>query len=122
VITTLLPPHRFSPARLAELRAAHPAFLAGEDDKLAVLLGGPGGDFRYTDTPSPASSALASAQELGARAPSRLAAHRRAGEPRARPVTPPAVGRAKARTLSAVPRPRAFIVPADSISMTGGRA
>jgi mitochondrial fission protein ELM1 len=126
VITTLLPPHRFSPARLAELRAQPPPdFLVGEGEKLAVLLGGPNGDFRYTEaTVARLLAVLASAQDLGARllvTPSRR--------------TPPGV----VERVRALVSPRdffwsgegenphplflahadAFLVPADSISMTG---
>ena len=125
MITTLLPPHRFSPARLAELRAQPPPdFLVDEGEKLAVLLGGPNGDLPYGGDGRTAAAALASAQELGARllvTPSRR--------------TPPGV----VERVRALVSPRdffwsgegenpyplflaesdAFLVPADSISMTG---
>lgn len=49
VITTLTAPHRFSPLRLAELRKTAPPFLdALKSPRVAVLLGGPNGVYRYT--------------------------------------------------------------------------
>ncbi len=49
VVTTLTSPHRFSPARLAELRREMPANIAAlPAPRVAVLLGGPNGDYRFT--------------------------------------------------------------------------
>src|SRR5262245_40979256 len=49
VITTLTAPHSFTARRLAELRASLPAQIAAlARPRVAVLLGGPNGDFRYT--------------------------------------------------------------------------
>jgi hypothetical protein len=49
VITTLTAPHGFSPRRLAELRAAMPPAIAAlPQPRIAVALGGPNGDYRYT--------------------------------------------------------------------------
>jgi mitochondrial fission protein ELM1 len=49
VITTLTSPHTFSPRRLAELRRAMPAEVAAlPAPRVAVMLGGPNGDYRYT--------------------------------------------------------------------------
>lgn len=49
VITTLTPPHRFTPARLAELRAGVPADIAAlPSPRVALFLGGPGGSYEYT--------------------------------------------------------------------------
>ncbi len=65
VITTLTAPHSFSPARLAKLRAAVPPVIAAlPKPRVAVALGGPNGDYTY----GPAAMAhLASAlQSLGA--------------------------------------------------------
>lgn len=48
VITTLTSPHRFSPQRLAELRDSLPPELANlPHPAVAVLIGGPNGDFTY---------------------------------------------------------------------------
>lgn len=49
VVTTLTSPHRFSPARLAELHREMPANIAAlPAPRVAVLLGGPNGDYRFT--------------------------------------------------------------------------
>ena len=49
VITTLTSPHSFSQRRLAELRAHVPDDIAGlPRPRVAVMLGGPNGDYRYT--------------------------------------------------------------------------
>lgn len=48
VIHTLVPPHRFSPQRLAALRALPvPAIDSLPAPRVAVLIGGPNGDYRY---------------------------------------------------------------------------
>jgi mitochondrial fission protein ELM1 len=50
IIATLTPPHRFSPARLAELRRAMPAHIAAlPAPRAALLLGGPGAGYAYDD-------------------------------------------------------------------------
>jgi hypothetical protein len=49
VITTLTSPHSFTPRRLAELRRSMPAGIAAlPAPRVAVMLGGPNGDYRYT--------------------------------------------------------------------------
>jgi mitochondrial fission protein ELM1 len=49
VITTLTAPHGFTPRRIAELRRAMPADIAAlPAPRVAVMLGGPNGDYRYT--------------------------------------------------------------------------
>ena len=49
VVTTLTSPHRFSPSRLAELRRDMPAGIAAlPSPRVAVLIGGPNGDYRFT--------------------------------------------------------------------------
>jgi uncharacterized protein len=49
VITTLVAPHSFTARRLAELRATlPPAIAALPQPRVAVALGGPNGDYRYT--------------------------------------------------------------------------
>lgn len=126
VITTLLPPHRFSPAWLAELRARPPpAFLAGENFKLAVLLGGPNGDFRYTHAAvARLVMALASAQELGAHllvTPSRRTPQELAERVRALVRSQGFFwsGEGENPYPLFLAHADAFLVPADSISMTG---
>lgn len=48
VVTTLTSPHRYSQTRLAELRAHVPAEIAAlPKPRVAVLIGGPNGDYRY---------------------------------------------------------------------------
>lgn len=48
VITTATSPHRYSPDRLAQLRQSVPPALAAlPHPRVAVLLGGPNGDYRY---------------------------------------------------------------------------
>lgn len=48
VITTLAAPHRFSPLRLAELRKSMlPAIAALPRPRVAILIGGPNGDYRF---------------------------------------------------------------------------
>ncbi|HEX6000543.1 MAG TPA: mitochondrial fission ELM1 family protein [Hyphomicrobiaceae bacterium] len=49
VITTLTAPHSFTPRRIAELRRNMPAQIAAlPAPRVAVMLGGPNGDYRYT--------------------------------------------------------------------------
>lgn len=48
VVTTLTSPHRYTPARLAQLRAhVLPEIAALPHPRIAVLIGGPNGDYRY---------------------------------------------------------------------------
>ena len=127
VITTLTAPHSFSERRLAELRATlPPAIEALPRPRVAVSLGGPNGDYRYTpETLAHLASALQSLAALGAGlmiTPSRR--------------TPPAVtayvkeitegrphvfwdGAGENPYPSFVAHADAFIVPADSVNMTG---
>jgi mitochondrial fission protein ELM1 len=127
VITTHTPPHSFSPARLAALRLTMPAPIAAlPQPRVAVMLGGPNGDYRYTlGAMRKLGSALQSLVDLGASlmiTPSRR--------------TPPAITRlineatASARRLlwdgeGENPYPHflahadVFIAPADSVNMTG---
>lgn len=127
VITTLTAPHSFTVARLAELRASVPAQIAAlPRPRVAVLLGGPNGDFRYT----PASlrrlaEALQSLCRLGAGlmiTPSRR--------------TPEPITQFVREATAALPRifwdgggqnpypdflaqADAFVAPADSVNMSG---
>lgn len=127
VITTLTAPHRFTAARLDELRRAMPAAIAAlPQPRIAVLLGGSNGDYKY----SPAAiERLAQALEtLGAGGASFLVTPSRRTEA-------PIVERVRAAT-AAFPRifwdmtgenpyphflacADAFIAPADSVNMTG---
>lgn len=50
VISTLTAPHRYSPQRLEALRAHMPAEIAAlPQPRIACLIGGPNGDYRYSD-------------------------------------------------------------------------
>lgn len=50
IISTLTPPHRFTSARLAELRQNVPANIAAlPSPRVALFLGGPGGSYEYTN-------------------------------------------------------------------------
>ena len=50
VIHTPTPPHRFSPARIAELRKTPPEWLAAlPSPRVAMLIGGPSGRWRYDE-------------------------------------------------------------------------
>jgi mitochondrial fission protein ELM1 len=127
VITTLTAPHSFSGARLAELRAAVPPDIATlPRPRVAVLLGGPNGDFGYTPAVlGRLASALASLSALGAglmitpsrRTPDAISAFVRDATASATRLFWDGQG--------ANPYPHflahadAFIVPADSVNMTG---
>ncbi len=127
VITTLTAPHTFSARRLAELRSQVPAEIAAlPSPRVAVLLGGPNGDYRYTP---PRVAHLASAlQSLGALGAGLMITPSRR--------TPPDVVALLREQTDGQPRffwngesenpyaqflaqADAFIVPADSINMTG---
>jgi mitochondrial fission protein ELM1 len=127
VITTLTAPHSFSAGRIARLRTAMPPEIAAlPSPRVAVLLGGPNGEYRYTpDSVRRLAAALQSLVGLGASllvTPSRR--------------TPqPVVDFVKAATEGAprffwdgtgenpyplfVAHADAFIAPADSVNMTG---
>lgn len=50
VVSTLTSPHRYSPQRLAELRSSVPEAIALlPSPRIAVLVGGPNGDYRYEE-------------------------------------------------------------------------
>jgi mitochondrial fission protein ELM1 len=68
VMTTVTSPHAFSPQRLAELRKHMPEAIAAlPKPRVAVMLGGPNGDYRYTPAAiARLASALRSLAELGA--------------------------------------------------------
>jgi mitochondrial fission protein ELM1 len=68
VVTTLTSPHSFTPRRIAELRRSMPAEIAAlPAPRVAVMLGGPNGDYRYTPAVlAHLVSGLRSLAELGA--------------------------------------------------------
>ena len=127
VMTTLTSPHAFSPQRLADLRKQMPDRIAAlPKPRVAVMLGGPNGDYRYTPAAiARLTGALKSLSELGAGlmiTPSRR--------------TPTEVLDVIARDMAGSgcflwsgdgdnPYPAflahadAFVVPADSVNMTG---
>ena len=127
VITTLTAPHTFSAGRLAELRSRVPTDIAAlPSPRIAVLLGGPNGDYRYT--PPPVAHLVSALQSLGALgAGLMITASRR---------TPPDVvaflreqtawqpnlfwdGEGENPYPQFLAQADAFVVPADSINMTG---
>jgi mitochondrial fission protein ELM1 len=127
IITTLTAPHTFSASRLAELRSRVPANIAAlPSPRIAVLLGGPNGDYRYT--PARVAHLISALQSLGALgAGLMITASRR---------TPPDVTAFLREQTASQPtlfwdgggdnpypqflaQADAFIVPADSINMTG---
>ena len=127
VITTLTAPHSFTARRLSQLRATVPAQIAAlPQPRVAVSLGGPNGDFRYTAT---ALAQLAGAlQSLG-----RLGAGLMVTPSRRTPAAITELVRAATNGIARVfwdgegenPYPQflahadAFIAPADSVNMTG---
>jgi mitochondrial fission protein ELM1 len=65
VMTTLTAPHSFTPQRLADLRRTMPAEIAGlPAPRVAVSVGGPNGDYRYT--PAAIAYLVAALQSLSA--------------------------------------------------------
>lgn len=127
VITTLTAPHRFSPRRLAELRERVPPFIAAlPAPRVAVLLGGPNGDYFYS---RPAmdrlTAALRSLAELGAGL--MVTPSRRTPQPLRDAIRAALAGRAAffwdGEGENPYPHMLAhadgFIVPADSVNMTG---
>jgi uncharacterized protein len=127
VITSLTAPHSYTPRRLAELRLTMPPEIAAVPvPRVAVALGGPDGNYRYTATAVACLvSALRSLVALGAGlmiTPSRR--------------TPAAVAARVREATQGTPRlfwdgtgdnpyphflahADAFIVPADSVNMVG---
>jgi hypothetical protein len=127
VVTTLTGPHTFSASRLAELRGRLPADIAAlPSPRVAVLLGGPNGDYRYT--PPRVAHLVSALQSLGALGAGLLiTASRR---------TPPEIIAFVREQMAWQPhlfwdgegdnpypqylaQADAFVVPADSINMTG---
>jgi len=127
IVTTLAAPHRFSPVRLAELRASLPPDIAAmPQPRVAVFLGGPNGDYRFSsDVLERLATALRAVATLGGSfmiTPSRR--------------TPPELMVAVETALAGAPcrfwdgdgenpypaflaHGDAFVVTADSVNMTG---
>jgi uncharacterized protein len=127
VITTLTAPHTFSPRRLAELRARMPVEIAAlPSPRVAVLLGGPNGDYHYTP-PRVAhlASALQSLAALGAGlmiTPSRRTPADVVGFLREQTAWQPHLfwdGQGENPYPQFLAQADAFVVPADSVNMTG---
>jgi mitochondrial fission protein ELM1 len=127
VITTLTAPHSFTERRLAQLRATVPPDIAAlPTPRVAVLLGGPNGDFQYTAAAlARLASALASLSRLGAglmitpsrRTPETIIQFVReatAGSPR---IFWDGTGDNPYPAFLA--HADAFVAPADSVNMTG---
>jgi mitochondrial fission protein ELM1 len=127
VITTLTAPHSFTARRLAQLRASVPPEIAGlPQPRVAVMLGGPNGDFRYTATAlARLASALQSLDRLGAGL--MVTPSRRTPEPITEFVREATGGTARLFWDGEGDNPyphflahaEAFIAPADSVNMTG---
>jgi mitochondrial fission protein ELM1 len=127
VVTTLTAPHTFSPQRLAELRQQmRPEIAALPQPRVAVLLGGPNGDYRYT--PKSVAHLTSALQSLG-----RLGAGLMITASRRTPADVVEFLRAETQQQPCFfwdgagenPYPQflthadAFVVPADSVNMTG---
>jgi mitochondrial fission protein ELM1 len=127
VITTLTPPHRFTPARLAALRATVPPEIESLPRlRVALCIGGPGGGYDYS--PEAIASFAARLRAIAPFAGSFLITPSR----RTPPILAAAVDEATAATPRIMwdgtgdnPYPQflahadAFIVTADSVNMTG---
>lgn len=127
VITTLTSPHRYSPQRLAQLRANIPVSIAAlPSPRVAVLIGGPNGDYRFSP-PDVARlvGAMADLTRLGAglmitvsrRTPNELAA----GIEQATRDAPRILwqGDGPNPYPDFLAHADAFLVTADSVNMTG---
>jgi mitochondrial fission protein ELM1 len=128
VLTTLTSPHRFTPRRLAELRARIPPEIAAlPTPRVAVLVGGPNGDYRFPpEVVARLGTALQSMQALGAGL--MITASRRTPAEvtdRVRQATEPAGNVMFWNGEGDSPYPQflahadAFVVTADSINMVG---
>jgi mitochondrial fission protein ELM1 len=127
VITTLTAPHGYSVTRIAELRAQVPdAIAALPQPRVAVTLGGPNGDFAYTEAAlRRLASALGSLAALGAGL--MITPSRRTPAPISELVRAATAGSPRIFWDGSGDNPYpqflahadAFVVPADSINMTG---
>jgi mitochondrial fission protein ELM1 len=127
VVTTLTAPHSFTARRLAELRRTMPAEIATlPAPRVAVLLGGPNGDYRYTEAAlARLGSALQSLVRLGAGlmiTPSRRTPQSIAEFVRAATAGAPRIfwnGAGENPYPAFLAHADAFVSPADSVNMTG---
>ena len=127
VITTLTAPHSFTARRLSELRATLPSDIAAlPRPRIAVLLGGPNGDFGYTPAAlARLASALQSLGRLGAGlmvTPSRRTPEAVADFVRTATQGTPRLfwdGEGENPYAQFLAHADAFIAPADSVNMTG---
>jgi hypothetical protein len=127
VITTLTAPHSFTAARLARLRARMPADIAAlPQPRVAVMLGGPNGDFSYTEQAlRRLAAALHSLCALGAGL--MITPSRRTPQPIAEFVRDATAGLPRIFWDGEGPNPYPdflahadlFVAPADSVNMTG---
>jgi mitochondrial fission protein ELM1 len=127
VITTVTSPHGFSPGRLAALRAQMPGEIAAlASPRVAVLLGGRGGGFAFTDaTVQRLAGALRQMADLGAsflitpsrRTPAALRDAVRAATAQAHRIFWDGTGENPYPHFLA--SADAFVVTADSVNMTG---
>jgi uncharacterized protein len=127
VVTTLTAPHSFTSRRLAELRAQMPAAIAAlPTPRVAVALGGPNGDYRYTPAAlARLASALQSLAALGAglmitpsrRTPAEIGAFVRVATESARRFF--WSGKGDNPYPHFLAHADAFVAPADSVNMTG---
>lgn len=127
VITTLTAPHSFTPRRITELRGSMPPEIAAlPRPRVAVSLGGPNGDYRYTPAAlAHLASALRSLAALGVglmitpsrRTPAEIAAFvRNATEHAPRMFWN---GEGENPYPHFLAHADAFIAPADSVNMVG---
>jgi mitochondrial fission protein ELM1 len=127
VITTLTAPHSFTAQRLRELRASMPPDIAAlPAPRVAVLLGGPNGDYSYSEAAlGRLASALRSLAQLGAglmitpsrRTPAGVTAFVRETTERTQRLLWDGAGVNPYPAFLA--HADAFIAPADSVNMTG---
>jgi uncharacterized protein len=127
VITTITAPHGFTAQRIAGLRARMPPHIAAlPQPRVAVSIGGPGGGFRYTAAAvARLASALQSLSELGAglmitpsrRTPASITAFVHDATKGLKRVLWNGEGENPYPYFLA--HADAFVVPADSVNMTG---
>jgi mitochondrial fission protein ELM1 len=127
VVTTLTAPHSFTAQRLQELRATLPGDIAAlPSPRVAVLLGGPNGDFAYTEAAlARLAAALRTLARQGAglmitpsrRTPAAVTAFVRESTAGAQRLLWGGEGTNPYPAFLA--HADAFIVPADSVNMTG---
>lgn len=130
VMTTLTPPHAFSPARLTALRAAMPASIAAlPTPRVAVLLGGTNAVYRFdAEAEERLATGLASLAQAGASfmiTPSRRTHASLAAKVAAATTGAPRVlydGQGDNPYADFLAAADAFVVTADSVNMCGEAA